>query len=46
MDKLISVIATALPVFLALAIGMMCRSRKFLTREGVYTLKKVIIIMY
>ena len=43
MDKLISVIATALPVFLALAIGMMCRSRKFLTREGVDTLKKVII---
>ena len=43
MDKFISVIATALPVFLALAIGMMCRSRKFLTREGVDTLKKVII---
>ena len=36
-------IATALPVFLALAMGMFCRSRKFLTRDGVDTLKKVII---
>ena len=43
MDKLISVISTALPVFLALAMGMMCRSRGFLTRDGVDTLKKVII---
>ena len=43
MDKLISVISTALPVFLALAIGMMCRSKGFLTREGVDTLKKVIV---
>ena len=43
MEKLISVISTALPVFLALAIGMLCRSRGFLTREGVDTLKKVIV---
>lgn len=43
MDKLISVISTALPVFLALAIGTLCRSRGFLTREGVDTLKKVIV---
>ena len=43
MDKLISVISTALPVFLALAMGMMCRSKGFLTREGVDTLKKVIV---
>jgi len=43
MDKVISVIATALPVFLALAMGMRCRSSGFLTREGVDTLKKVII---
>ena len=43
MDKLISVISTALPVFLALAMGMMCRSKGFLTRDGVDTLKKVII---
>ena len=43
MDKLISVISTALPVFLALAMGMMCRSKGFLTRDGVDTLKKVIV---
>ena len=43
MDKLISVISTALPVFLALYIGMMCRSKGFLTRDGVDTLKKVVI---
>jgi len=43
MDKVISVLATALPVFLALFMGMMCRSRGFLTRDGVDTLKKVII---
>lgn len=43
MDKVISVIETALPVFLALAMGMLCRSRNFLTRDGVDTLKKVVI---
>ena len=43
MDKVISVIASALPVFLALAMGMMCRTKAFLTREGVDTLKKVVI---
>ncbi len=43
MDKVISVLATALPVFLALAIGMFCRKKNFLTREGVDTLKKVIV---
>ena len=43
MDKLISVISTALPVFLALAMGMMCRSKGFLTRDGVDTLKKVVV---
>lgn len=43
MGKVVSVIATALPVFLALAMGMFCRSRNFLTREGVDTLKKVIV---
>lgn len=43
MDKLIAVLKTALPVFLALAMGMLCRKKKFLTREGVDALKKVII---
>ena len=43
MNAYITVIETALPVFLALAMGMFCRSRQFVTREGVDTLKKVII---
>lgn len=43
MSTIISVIETALPVFLALAIGMWCRNKQFITREGVDTLKKVII---
>jgi len=43
MDKIVSVISTALPVFLALAMGMLCRSKSFLTRDGVDTLKKVVI---
>lgn len=43
MDKVISVISTALPVFLALVMGMLCRSKGFLTRDGVDALKKVVI---
>lgn len=43
MDKVISVLETALPVFLALAMGMLCRKKNFISREGVDTLKKVII---
>ena len=41
MEKLIAILQTALPVFLALGLGMLCRSRQFLSREGVDTLKKV-----
>lgn len=40
---MITVIQTALPVFLALAMGMWCRSKNFISREGVDTLKKVIV---
>lgn len=40
---MITVIETALPVFLALAMGMWCRSKNFITRDGVDTLKKVVI---
>ena len=36
-------IQTALPVFLALAMGMICRSRNFLTRDGIDALKKVVL---
>ena len=43
MDKVIAVIQTALPVFLALGLGMLCRSKNFLSREGVDALKKVVI---
>ena len=43
MAQVISVLETALPVFVALIMGMLCRSRGFLTRDGVDTLKKVII---
>lgn len=43
MDKVISVLETALPVFLALAMGILCRKKNFLTREGVDALKKVAI---
>ena len=40
---MITVIQTALPVFVALAMGMWCRSKGFVTRDGVDTLKKVAI---
>ncbi len=40
---MITVIETALPVFLALALGMLCRQKNFLTREGIDALKKVVI---
>ncbi len=43
MDKLISVIQTALPVFLALALGMLCRKKSFISREGIDALKKVVL---
>ena len=43
MESLISVLETALPVFLALSLGMLCRSRNFLTREGIDALKKVVL---
>ena len=41
MGTLISVIETALPVFLALALGTLCRQRSFLSRDNVDALKKV-----
>lgn len=40
---MITVIETALPVFLALALGAWCRSSGFVTREGIDMLKKVVI---
>lgn len=43
MGIVISVLETALPVFVMLIMGMLCRSRNFISREGVDTLKKVVI---
>ncbi len=43
MSGAVSVIQTALPVFLALALGMLCRNKGFLTRDGVDALKKVVL---
>ena len=43
MGSVIAVIETALPVFLALALGMLCRSRNFLSRDGIDALKKVVV---
>lgn len=43
MEKAFAVIETALPVFLALGLGMLCRSKGFLGREGVDALKKVVL---
>lgn len=43
MENLIRVLETALPVFLTLAIGMLCRSKHILTREGVDQLKSVAV---
>lgn len=43
MEKLITITETTLPVFFALALGMLCRKIGFLSRDGVDTLKKVVI---
>ena len=40
---MVAVIESALPVFLALALGMMCREKNFLDRGGIDALKKVIL---
>ena len=43
MATFIRVIETALPVLAALLLGMFCREKKFLTREGIDMLKKVAV---
>lgn len=43
MDTLLGVIKTALPVFLALMLGMLCRKKNILTRDGIETLKIVAV---
>ena len=43
MPLAVTVLQTALPVFAALALGQLCRSRNILTRDGIDTLKKVVL---
>ena len=43
MDKIVSVIQTSLPVFIALLLGIFCRSKSFIDRNGIEALKKVVI---
>ena len=43
MQTLIRVLETALPVFLTLAIGMLCRAKNLLSRDGVAQLKSVAV---
>lgn len=43
MTILLRVLETALPVLAALLLGMFCREKQFLTRDGIEALKKVVI---
>ena len=43
MNNKIEVLRTVLPVVLMLSVGMLCRSRKLLSREGVNALKSVVV---
>ena len=43
MSEFVAVLETALPVFLALGLGMLCRGKGFLTRDGVDALKKTVL---
>lgn len=38
-----AILETILPVILALGLGMLCRSKKILSREGIDNLKKVVV---
>ena len=43
MGAIVAVLETALPVFLALGLGILCRKKSVLTREGVDALKKTVL---
>lgn len=43
MNNIAEVLRTVLPVLLMLSVGMLCRSRKLLSREGVNALKSVVV---
>ena len=43
MSRVVEVLQTVLPVLVMLLIGMLCRSRKLISREGVNALKNVVV---
>ena len=43
MNRTMEVLQTVLPVLLMLGIGMLCRARKLISREGVNALKSVVV---
>ena len=43
MEKIIGVLQTVLPVIVMLGIGMLCRTKKLISREGINTLKFVVV---
>lgn len=43
MRRIIEVLRTVLPVLVMLGIGMLCRSRRLISREGVNALKNVVV---
>ena len=43
MNRFIEVLQTVLPVLIMLGIGMICRSRKMISREGIGALKSVVV---
>lgn len=43
MDKIITILQTALPVFLALGVGVFARRKQFLTRDSIDAMKKLVI---
>ena len=43
MERIMELLRTVLPVLLMLGIGMICRSRSLLSREGINALKRVVV---
>ena len=43
MSRIVEVLQTVLPVMVMLLIGMLCRSRKLISREGINALKSVVV---
>lgn len=43
MNRIVEVLQTVLPVLVMLGIGMLCRSRRLISREGINALKSVVV---